>query len=112
MLIKAYFSEKPEKIKYVKTSKGDIDIWLRTNIEEIEDNSGEETIIMWQADENYFRAKKNKMTYEFVENNFDKLLNYEPETIEYNKESELEKRVADLEEIITELLGGIISLND
>lgn len=103
-MIKAYFSEKPDRIRYITSVNGDVDIWLRTNIEEIvdTDDDGNE-LISWSADENYFRAKEKNMSLKYVEDNYDTLLTYSPKQI--NKAS-IEERLSELEFAIAELIGG------
>lgn len=100
MITKAYFSEEPEKVRY-KVSNGYADVWLRDNIEEIESEEGTQ----WSADENYFRVKTRSMSQEYVEQNFDTLFETDFSEISDEKES-LEKRVADLEAIIADLMFG------
>lgn len=105
-MIKAYFSEKPEKIRYMSATKGYVDIWLRTNIEEIKDTDPEgNEITSWSADENYFRAKEKNMPFKYVQDNFDELLTYEGDII---SGSTLEERVSDIEAAIAELIGGVL----
>ena len=104
MITKAYFSEEPEKVRY-KVSNGYADVWLRDNIEEIKSEEGTQ----WSADENYFRVKERSMSKEYVEENFDTLFVTDFSEISDEKES-LEKRVADLEAIIADLMfGGLLS---
>lgn len=101
MLQKTYFSEEPDKIRYRETFNGFADVWLRTNIEEIQSEEGTQ----WSADENYFRVKARSMPVDFVEENFNTLITMEFPVVNDAKAS-LEERISDLEEIIAELLYG------
>lgn len=107
MLTKVFFSEEPDKIRYKKTSNGFADIWLRTNIEKIENENG----IQYTADENYFRVNANKMTEEYVKANYEILLNYDETDIRYGGTPTVEDRLSDIESTIADLvdiLGGIL----
>lgn len=102
MITKAYFSDKPEKVRY-RVSNGYADVWLRDNIECEETEYGPQ----WSADENYFRVKARSMPQEFVEQNFDTLFASDIDCMS-TEQASLEQRVADLEAIIADLLfGGI-----
>lgn len=102
---KVYFSNQPEKIKYSPRSDGYVDIWLRTNIEEIEETNEEgDTFSSWTADENYFKARRTSMPLKYVEDNFKDLLD-----LDYSKEEveiTLEQRIEDIENVLAEILGG------
>lgn len=102
---KVYFSEQPASIKYMPTSDGHADVWLRTNIEEVtETNEDGSTYSSWKADENYFRAKVRTMPLSYVKENFEDLLNFD--YTEETEKSSLEKRIEDIEAVLAELFGG------
>ena len=102
---KVYFSEQPASIKYMPTSDGRVDVWLRTNIEEVtETNEDGSTYPSWKADENYFRARVRTMPLSYVEENFEDLLNFD--YTEETEKSSLEKRIEDIEAVLAELFGG------
>ena len=102
---KVYFSEQPESIKYMPTSDGHVDVWLRTNIEKVtETNEDGSTYSSWKADENYFCAKVRTMPLSYVEENFEDLLNFD--YTEETEKSSLEKRIEDIEAVLAELFGG------
>ena len=105
-MIKAYFSEEPDKIKYMPYGNEFVDIWLRTNIEKIVDTDEEgNEVITWSAYENYFRAKSKNMLLKYVEDNFDSLLYFDGDV---NVDTSLETRISDLEAAIAELIGGAL----
>lgn len=54
MIIKAYFTERPESIKFMPLPSGDADLWLRKNIAEITDPETNE--VSYEADEAYMRT--------------------------------------------------------
>lgn len=65
---KAYFSEKPEKILYMKKPSGIADAWLRANIcEEMVSQDGQEYKI-WTADETFL--PDTALTAEQIEADF------------------------------------------
>lgn len=50
--MKAFYSERPEEIKYCKLQDGSADVWIRENIKEIGSEDGSQ----WEADEVYIRT--------------------------------------------------------
>lgn len=54
MITKAYFTERPESIKFMPLPSGDADLWLRKNIAEITDP--ETGNMSYKADEAYMRT--------------------------------------------------------
>lgn len=65
---KAYFNAQPEKIMYMPKPNGLADVWLRSNIQQIEIKNGDESCQQWQADETF--VPDTKLSKEEVEANF------------------------------------------
>ncbi len=62
MITKAYFTERPESIKFMPLPSGDADLWLRKNIAEITDPETNE--VSYEADEAYMRTDAAKAEIE------------------------------------------------
>ncbi len=62
MITKAYFTERPESIKFMPLPSGDADLWLRKNIAEITDPETNE--VSYEADEAYMRTDATKAEIE------------------------------------------------
>lgn len=106
-MTKAFFTEKPDKIKYM-TSGEYADVWLRTNINEVESEDGTQ----WSADENYFRVKKSTMSADYVREHFEELLDYQTDASDaatsYKRNVTIEERIKDIEAALAELfIGGV-----
>lgn len=65
---KAYFSEKPEKILYMKKSNGLADVWLRANISNETMGQDDQEYQMWEADETFLQD--TTLTIEQIEADF------------------------------------------
>ena len=104
MITKAFYTERPESIKYMLLPSGDADLWMRKNIIEIIDN--ETYMISYEADETYMITSA---TEEEIAANFD--MWYEvsaswqvPKPQEPPKDAE---RISALETLVLQI-GGII----
>jgi len=98
---RVYYTEKPERIKYMTQQDGHADVWLRKNITEYshEEIVGQESR-GYYADEVYLSTK---LTYDQVDEQFDDLFEHgTPEIVDVT----LEERVDALEGVVLELLGG------
>lgn len=120
--MKAQFSEEPDRVKYQLRPDGIANVWLRNNIEKIDevpvyvmgdDEEPVEEFAHWQADEVFFTTATLGMLD--VEDRFDELWEYysSEETpiptrvfsVEQNSR-DANDAIAELSEIISELVGG------
>lgn len=101
MIAKAYFTERPESIKYMVLPSGDADLWMRKNIAEVVDPETNE--VSYEADEAYMRtnATEAEIAADF-EGWFETASAWEPPVPEKKPETE-DKRIVALEEDVTAL---------
>lgn len=101
--MKAQFSQKPEKIRYMKVSEGGADVWLRKNIKNQTGEMEGEEYSYYEADEVYFRTNDTK---EQIEANFEEYFAGNlpkppaPEIPDSERIAALEAAMLDLAEVI------------
>ena len=99
--MKVFYTEIPEKIKYMLQKDGHADVWLRKNITKYSHDELEDTKSSgYFADEVYINTR---LSYDQVDEQFDDL--FENGSIVY-EDVTIEERVDAIEEAILELLGG------
>ena len=119
--MKAQFSEEPDRVKYQLRPDGIANVWLRKNIEKIEepayafgyDKEPYAIAEFWVADEVFFTTSTLGMLD--VEDRFDELWEYYSSedtpiptrvfSVEQNSR-DANDAIAELSEIISELVGG------
>lgn len=106
-MVTAYYTEKPETLTYMKLPDGNADVWLRENIEEVEDDEGN---TQYQCDEVYFRTTLSK---DEIEADFDAIFENGGTTVDEDTGEEsvdnptLAERVAALETTVQEIESRI-----
>lgn len=71
-MLKAVYNQKPNPVTYMALPTGGADVWLRKNIQEIEQTYEESKANVWECKEVYFRTD---MSESDIEANFEKLWN-------------------------------------
>lgn len=94
MITKAYFTERPESIKFMPLPSGDADLWMRKNITEITDPETHE--VSYEADEAYMRTDATKAEIEAdFEGWFETASEWQP--VQPKPKPSTEERIAALE---------------
>ena len=91
----AVYPREPDRITYTPRADGGADVWLRRNIVKSADGEDE-----WTADEVYFHTTMSRAD---VDANFDTL--FERDKL-LNPGTDVESRIADLEEALYMILEG------
>lgn len=102
MVTKAYFTERPDSIKYMVLPSADTaDLWLRKNIAEVTDP--ETGAVSYEADEAYMRTKatEEEITASFNAW-YETATAWEP-TVPPKKPNTQEERIAALEDAVDQL---------
>lgn len=102
MVTKAYFTEQPDDIKYMRLPSSDTaDLWLRKNIAEVTDP--ETGAVSYEADEAYMRttATEAEITADF-DAWYETASAWEPPAPEKKPDTQ-EERIAALEEAVEQL---------
>lgn len=102
MVTKAYFTEQPDSIKYMRLPSSDTaDLWMRKNIAEVTDP--ETGAVSYEADEAYMRttATEAEITADF-DAWYETASAWEPPVPEKKPDTQ-EERIAALEEAVEQL---------
>lgn len=98
MAEKVRYCKQPEAVTYMPLPEGGADVWLTKNAVQI---AGGEDAGAWEADEVYLRTTMSRAD---IEENFDAL--FGRDELLTDSQSDVETRIADLEEAMNLILTG------